>query len=36
MNDLQDAGCTIGTPDSHGHLNMSGYCWHYADGGAGQ
>ena len=37
MNDLLDTGCTIGTPDSHGHLNMSGYCWHYAeDGGVGQ
>ena len=29
MADLQSTGCTKGVPDSHGHLNMSGYCWEY-------
>eukprot|EP01052_Picozoa_sp_SAG31_P045768 SAG31_NODE_8494_length_1441_cov_1.569300_1_plen_141_part_10 len=32
MNDLQDTGCTVGVPDKHGHLNMSGYCWDYSVG----
>ena len=30
MHDLQDTGCSTGTPDAHGNLSMSGYCWSHS------
>ena len=37
MGDLQSTGCTVPTPDAHGNVNMSGYCWSYpaSDDGPG-
>ena len=35
MADVQEAGCTHSTPDSHGQQNMSGYCWVCGGGGGG-
>ena len=35
MNDVQTTGCTQPVPDSHGNVNMSGYCWTYDEGSKG-